>query len=348
MQIASSQPLLSDDLSEWIIQLYRHAQNEKPRAFKRWCFSAIESLLRFDSGLWASRSDLQQMNQEFWAVDGWLYRQPEAFLSNYAVVSSKLGDSDPLNQHLKSHQDQFFAIWDCCPKAQWYKGDFYREHCRHFAIENAISALTTATEASAVRHVFSFYRAEADDEFTPQEIALANALLPHLVEAFRINLLSVFDNSVDKGKTCRAVVDRYGEVMEAESGFIELMQHHQLLSDKKVKLGELSQITAKTDFTLEDLMFQVQLYEGLFFIEVSESAKLTELSVKESEVLALLSKGYTNIGIAQILRQKNNSDTPSHHTVKNHVASILKKLDVEHRVCAAAYYLAHAYDERIA
>ncbi len=59
------------------------------------------------------------------------------------------------------------------------------------------------------------------------------------------------------------------------------------------------------------------------------------LTNREKEVLKLLAKGYTNPEIAQMLYI-------SPHTVKAHVAAILKKLNVKNRllaVVAAEEYL---------
>ena len=51
------------------------------------------------------------------------------------------------------------------------------------------------------------------------------------------------------------------------------------------------------------------------------------LTNREKEVLKLLAKGYTNPEIAQMLYI-------SPHTVKAHVAAILKKLNVKNRLLA--------------
>ena len=62
--------------------------------------------------------------------------------------------------------------------------------------------------------------------------------------------------------------------------------------------------------------------------EVEPSRLGTELTPRELEVLKLLSRGMDNPGIAQTLHL-------SQHTVKNHVSSILVKLQVENRIQAA-------------
>jgi DNA-binding NarL/FixJ family response regulator len=62
--------------------------------------------------------------------------------------------------------------------------------------------------------------------------------------------------------------------------------------------------------------------------EVEPSPLGTELTPREMEVLQLLSRGADNPGIARTLHL-------SQHTVKNHVSTILVKLQVENRIQAA-------------
>lgn len=56
------------------------------------------------------------------------------------------------------------------------------------------------------------------------------------------------------------------------------------------------------------------------------------LTAREMEVLELLSSGLNNNEIAQTL-------IISSHTVKAHVASILDKMKVKNRICAAVKYV---------
>ncbi|MCJ8273870.1 MAG: hypothetical protein MJK04_31285, partial [Psychrosphaera sp.] len=187
-----SQPALplSPALSQWLDELYTQARQQRLSDFKQWCFSSMQGLLRFDSALWATRSDLQKLKPDHWVDDTCLFKQPDEFMDNYGKVVMSANTPDPLNQHLGGNPGQFFSIWDCCPKDQWYQSDYYLKHCRLYGVENAISALTLPRENSVVRHVFSFYRAGRDDEFSADETLLADFMLPNLVEAIRINVLS--------------------------------------------------------------------------------------------------------------------------------------------------------------
>ena len=65
-------------------------------------------------------------------------------------------------------------------------------------------------------------------------------------------------------------------------------------------------------------------------IVVSEENKLSELTNREIEVLKLISKGLLNKEVADML-------CISERTVKNHISSIFKKIEVTDRTQAAVF-----------
>jgi DNA-binding NarL/FixJ family response regulator len=67
---------------------------------------------------------------------------------------------------------------------------------------------------------------------------------------------------------------------------------------------------------------------------LARPAPTEKLSARESQVLALVVNGYSNQEIADELNI-------AHNTVKNHLRSILSKLEVKNRAQAAAYAVRH-------
>ncbi len=341
---------LAPALSQWLDELYTQARQQRLSDFKQWCFSSMQGLLRFDSALWATRSDLQKLKPDHWVDDTCLFKQPDEFMDNYAKVVMSANTPDPLNQHLGGHPGQFFSIWDCCPKTQWYQSDYYLKHCRIFGVENAISALTLPRENSIVRHVFSFYRANVADEFTADETLLANFMLPNLVEAIRINVLSTFSKTQHKGESFRAVLDRYGEILEAETGFCLLMKQKALFDktqahETRVDIPGLDQIISSDARTLNGLKTDIVFSDGLFYVEISENSRLGELSMREYQILELISSGLSSKDIAQMLSENDPTQPIKTNTVNTHRANIYRKIGVKHKTAATAYFLTHAVEE---
>ena len=72
--------------------------------------------------------------------------------------------------------------------------------------------------------------------------------------------------------------------------------------------------------------------------EIEEATKIDRLTSREFEVMTLIAKGMSNIKISETL-------SISDKTVKNHVSSILKKLEFQDRTQIAIYALNNNYDK---
>lgn len=342
---------LSPQLSHWISELYSKARQKPVKEFKQWCFKSLQQLFPFDRGLWATRSDLKALRTEHMVDDISLYNQADNFMANYEKVTQNVNVPDPVNQYCAQHPGKFASIWQCCPKAQWHQSDYYLKHCHLFGIETGISAIIGSTDNSAVIHAISFFRAEPDDDFTDHEILLADFILPNLVESFRICVLSSFSKTQDKGESYRAVLDRFGELLEAEAGFYQLMQRQSLLENTRVNIPELNKIKASSQLSCAGLTFDITFNEGLLYIEASESSLLYKLTEREYQICELLTKGLNSKEIANYLSGSNLSGSNlsknkanqqiKTNTVSSHLTNIYRKLKVKHKSAATAYFLKH-------
>ena len=334
---------LSSQLSNWLGELYSQARQQSLIEFKQWCFSSLQQLLRFDSGLWATRSDLKSLRTDHMVDDIYLYNQTtDGFMANYAKVTQNASTPDPVNQYTAQHPGKFASIWQCCPKEQWHQSDYYLKHCHLYGIETGISAIIQSTENSAVNHAFSFFRAKIDDEFSHQEILLANFILPNLVESFRVCVLSSFRKTQDKGESYRAVLDRFGELLEAEAGFCQLMQQHSLLENTRVNIPDIDSIISSGQLSSAGLQFDIIFSEGLLYIEARVSSLLNQLTEREYQICELLSKGLSSKEIANYLPKDKPSKGIKTNTVSSHLTNAYRKLKVTHKSAATAYFLKHA------
>jgi DNA-binding CsgD family transcriptional regulator len=334
--------LLTPQLSHWLDELYVQAKKQPLHDFKHWCFGSLQPLLRFDSALWGTRSDLLELRREHWVDDMCVFNQPDEFMANYVALEQQANTTDPLNVYLYHHPGQFYSIWDCCDKAIWYQSDYYLKHSKLFGVENAISALVLPSENSVVSHVFSFFRADASDEFSADETLLANFILPNLIEAFRVNLLSSFGQTSDTGGSFRAVLDRYGAILEAENGFYQLMQDQGLMANTKVSIPGLEEMNTSAQLKVQDLQLITVFDDGLLYIEAKEGSLLAKLSEREYQVLELLSTGITTKEIAEFLSTDNPKQPIKANTVNTHLTAIYKKLKVTDKNAATAVFLTEA------
>lgn len=335
---------LTPQLGHWLDQLYQQAQCQPFDSFKHWCFSSLKQLIPFESGLWATRSDMLNLQHVHWVEDTCLHNLPDDFMANYFTIASKPDNPDPLNHHLTGNPNQFFEIWDACPPEHWYQTDYYLQHCRLFKIEQAISAMTLPTEQSVVSHVISFYRQSPNDPFSANEKLLVNFILPNLVEAFRSNVLNTFSQVDDNPSAVRAVLDRFGEIVDAEEGFLSLMVEKQLLLQTKVNMPQLLEITTSASFVIADITLKINFTDGLFYVTAFESILTDKLTKRQKEICELMVKGVTNQEIANILANTIQPDTPLQKTTVNaHMRNIFGLLRVTSRAAATAYLIRQGF-----
>ena len=316
--------------SDWIVQLYQQALVLHWTSFKQWTFEHLQLVCQFDSGLWWSRSDLVNKQRINWSEDTSIYNLPSDFMSNYAKLAFNPDDPDPLNQHLQTQPGKFFSIWDVCPKEHWYQTAYYQQHCRRYAIENAISSLVLPSQYSSVTHIFSYYRSNVEKDFNDAEKQQLAAVFPHLLQAFRTNLLSGM--STNECHSLNGAVDRFGEIVIAEEGFLCLMKQHGLISNNRLCLPQLATLTKGVTIQITDLVMEMLFHEGMILIRAYPVSLLSRLSFRQQEVCRLIAKGLTNKDIARSLGIQVN-------TVNNHVQNILKNLKVRSREAATAYLI---------
>lgn len=331
--------LIPDTLGLWLGQLYLGALNQPVATFKGWCFDSIKALLNFDSGLWGTRSDIQHLALAHWVEDSHLHQQPGEFMANYLQLATEHDGPDPLNQHLSDNPGRFFTVWDVCPPQLWYQSDFYLRHCRLYGVEQAISAITLPDEHCAVSHVFSFYRAERGCVFSTAEIALANLLLPNLVEAFRTNLLNSFSGQSKNPGSVRAIADRFGEIIEAEEGFYQQLKNKQLLQQNKLMLPRLDETITMQRLELAGMKLDIRFDQGLFYLEAFETSLVEKLSKREKEVCKLMIKGLSNKEIANYLKNNHDGKALKINTINAHIRNIFITLNVTSRAAATAYLI---------
>lgn len=345
MPLHSPSLLLSQNLGLWIETLYQQAQKQPVSTFKSWCFTSLTQLIEFDSGLWGTRSDVMRLNLDHWVEDAFVHNQPDSFMANYFNIAARSKATDSLNQHLMANPERFFSIWESCPPEQWYQTDYYLEHCKQFKVENAISAVTVPTEHSVIGHVFSFYRAQRDNDFSANDVLMANFLLPHLVEAFRINVLSSFGQSKPKQGVVRAVVDRFGEIIEAEQGFYGVMKEKHLLDKSRVNITQLSDITSSSQLKLSGLILDISFNDGVFYLEASEGSLIDKLTPRQKEVCQLMIKGLNNQEIANLMTKDENDQPLKANTVNAHIRNVFKVLRVSSKAAATSYLIRQGFSK---
>ena len=321
------------ELSKWYDKLYKSAQELTPSEFKPYFFDHLSSVVPFDSALWASRSDILNTAREFWVEDTYLYRQPSDFMRNYYSIALASKSTDPLNIYLSEHPNEYFSTWDVISKDEWQKTPYYSQHCKKYGIENILATLNAPNEYSTIGHAISLYRADINNPFSLQEKEMINELGSNFIQSFKVNIMSSFSAEQNNNMTAKAIVDRYGEVVyEAEESFYYLAYKLKIMSDGKMTLDGLKELSDQLEVKVEGYTVIAYISNGLIFIEISVPPIDDLLTERQLEVCSLMSKGYKAIEIANMLDIEKK-------TVDAHTNEIFSRLNVKSRAAVTSLYL---------
>ena len=119
----------------------------------------------------------------------------------------------------------------------WYKDICLSD--QYFKLESESLTFVTTGHNAEMCHKLRFHCNNYARTFSDNDIQLLQFLMPNIIGAFRINLLSSFEHH-DSGDTDQtvlsAVVDNCGTIVEADDAFEAQMTKLKLMEHHKVKL----------------------------------------------------------------------------------------------------------------
>lgn len=317
---------MNHQINQLIKNIYRAAYSSPVSEFKKTCFDLLAKELNIQSGTWITRSE---KNIRFYENDSFTYKLPQGFMEDYHHLSTVSEQVNQVFSVVLGNQRKTLDILDIVPEDEWYNSDMYCLYCEKFNLHHSLMTVDI-NPINQVMNLITFARHHQDNEFSDEEKRIKEFLFPNLIESLRINLL----NSIHQGKetsTYRAVLDRYGNIIEAEDSFINILASKALIEDNKllVKL-KLKQGVVEVN----ELKLFYENHDGLVFVELDTLTHLKMIGRKKLQVCQLLIAGKTNKEIA-----KHMAISPN--TVNNHLKEIYKVLGVDsrHKVIAQLHRL---------
>lgn len=288
------------------MQLQELAYTTEVTLFKQAFFDWLNDIVPFDSGIWATRSDIFDLEEVNWVDDTVNYNLPGNFMANYHELASKTKSTDLLNQFLVTNQDQFHTIWDVVPEQEWKQNDYYLKHCAIFGVEQAAAALIAPDNISSTNHAISIFRNSTVKPFSKVEIKCLNLILPVIRMAFKTNLLQSFNYPGNFIISHRLIIDRFGKIIEATEPARRLLERYELMDGTKVALEGLIKITAGEvlSFKVDDLAVRVVLEHGLILMEITMDGVIYELTERQVEICRRIFQGQSYQKITEEMQFK--------------------------------------------
>lgn len=302
-----------------ILALYQKSVDCPLSEFKPSAMRMVHDLVKFDSGIWITTDIVSDTHNSVY-----LHNQTQAMLTNYFRTVGILGDA--LASAVIANPGKTIDADSVIPYGEFVSHPTYQLHCRHFGMEHTLCT-GHITPITNIHSAISFYRADPDSPFTESDRLTKEALVPHMVEAMRINLFSFLrQGRHDRAGTALAICDSVGNLFETTGGFPDLMRTTwpdwrgpklALPVENLVRTGPIS-------WSRDEITFEASPSNDLFLVSAHRSAPLDSLTARQRQVAVSLSHGKRYKDIAREL-----GISPS--TVTKYVNQINSRLRISRR-----------------
>jgi len=305
-------------LHETILTLYRGCCDRSAPDFKEWAMETVCRTVPFDSGIWVTAEVISERFRS-----AYLYKQPPEMMANYDKVMGISGDF--LAQAVVTHPGRTINSGDVMPRHDFIRQPVYLQHCRHYGMEYGLSTCHVLPVTGIVTCI-AFYRADPDAPFSESERQSTELLIPHMIEALRINLFFYMRGSNAQEDRALAICDSTGTLYETTPRFPDVL-HSVWPTWKGPRLQlpfESLNGQGRVRWSSDGLSFEASPCQDLFLLSVARVDVLDRLTPRQTEVAQLLVNGKTYKSIGREL-------TISTSTVTKHVNEIHARLQIDGR-----------------
>lgn len=287
--------------------------------FKEAVIGLLKAVIPFDKALWAGGH-----TRGFRVHNVYLHRLPKQMMDNW----ERFKHQDRLLAELIDNPGVTFDVLDFHTRSERAQLAVYREHSRHYGLENAVSTAVPEPRTGLLE-VMGLYRSRAEDIFSARERAVKQVVFPLMIKAWHLNQSLHFRNmSGDVLGGAAAVCDGEGLLRHVEDEFIELVLQDwprwtgpvlprpvvQWLSD-----------SGSPGFKGDHLVMTRTAFGDLLLLQARARGVLTLLTPREEQVAESFAAGLTHKEVGRELGL-----SPS--TVRRHIESIYRKLDVSNKL----------------
>lgn len=198
-----------------VIELYRAAQEMAVDEFREFSMGLLNSVVPFDSAMHGSGSLMQQGMQ---IQEVYLHNKPLEQLADYAAITH----ADPVlgaaranpGRPIRFHPPTLFSGKEKRPLF---------DYAKRYEHGNGMSTVHV-DQCSSHAQLFALYRADEDRHFLKQDSWVAEQVIPHLLEAHKINQALALHRTVeDADRSTVAIASTDGVLHFCGAGFRKLL-----------------------------------------------------------------------------------------------------------------------------
>lgn len=309
-----------------LLELYRGARELPVPEFQELALALIKPVLRFDSGIWGAGEVSADAGLIIHSLH--LHKQPEEWLVSYDEFKSRDRAAFETNTRLGEICNFHFPDIDT-----GRSNAANRLHCKKFDTQNAL--VTTSLDSQIPSQDFmALFRAKSRDRYRDEEQRLAELLMPHMVEAGRINRLlwlNQMTTSVLARRGARAIGGLEGKLYTYDGEFVDLIRMEwpewspPLLPQHL--LASIGPSSARR-FAGARIVVGASLIREMMFLHARQRSPVDALTPAEHRVAKLVAHGHPYKEVA-------NKLNISAATVRNQLHNVYQKLGIPNKAALA-------------
>ena len=304
-----------------LLSLYAATTEATPAEFVDLAMTLVQSALPFDS---AGRSSLDTRSGETLVMGGDMFREPPSLLTEWQAANR----ADPVLARglaLPGTPTSFHTPTVMSALRDRGMRDYLKHNPHH---QNGMVMIVPGG-TPGLWDAAGFYRADADRQFTREEMSRVERLAPHLLQAIKINRRMGALGDTGAGAPAIAALD--GHLRYAAQGLIGLLRSEwpAWRGDKlPAPLMQALHAGPALRYEGERIEASARLSGEVFLLQVKPLSALAGLSAREATAAKLYGAGMST---KEIARQMDISP----NTVRNFIQRVYKKLDVNDKAALA-------------
>lgn len=299
--------------SDFVLKLTASTADATVTAYQEHMIYTLADLIDFDMAWWGwssfTHERISLLNSGHYGL-----------LSHFETDVRALIETDPFVQHGRKLK-AYVMLLD--PENDWVRSD-YREFLKKYNIGAMMNGHCQLDESSDYNFFMSIYRKPGKSQFTTDDAETFRQVLYHLEQNLSLVLRGELTQWAGPLRAA-ALFDKEARIVRATRKFQSTLDREDLPTRKRSAL--LRKLSAEGgEWRGKTLILSCDDYsKGLRIIRAAEISPWELLSQQERVVAQYLREGKTAGEISEIIGVSQN-------TVRNQIASIYRKLDVNSKV----------------
>lgn len=305
-----------------LLDLYQGARELPVPEFQELALALLKSVLRFDSGIWGAGQVTADAGLVIHTLH--LHQQPEEWLVSYDSFKSR---DHAVNEALsKFDRVSNFHFPDIDTGRE---NALNRLHCKKFATQNALMTSSLDPHLSS-QDIMVLFRAKSSDRYGEAERCLAEFLMPHLIEAGKINRLfwlNQISAAAMAQRGTRGIAGLGGMLYTYDKAFVDIVQlewPEWLPPLLPPELTTSIRASSARRFSGVRIVILVNLIGDMLFLRARQRSLVDTLTPAERTVADLVAHGQPYKEVARNLNV-------SLATVRNQLHSVYQKLGIRNK-----------------